>query len=69
MAITRPTLEQLQALAARLHMQLTPEQASEYLALMQPSLDAYDLVDELPDFTPLVRYERTAGYRPSSREN
>lgn len=69
MAITRPTLEQLQALAARLHLQLTPEQASEYLALMQPSLDAYDLVDELPDFTPLVRYERTAGYRPSSREN
>ncbi len=35
MAIIRPTLEQLQALASRLHMQLTPEQASEYLALMQ----------------------------------
>lgn len=69
MAITRPTLEQLQVLADRLHLQLTTEQASEYLALMQPSLDAYDLVDELPDFTPLVRYERTAGYRPSSREN
>jgi len=69
MAIIRPTLEQLQSLASRLHMQLTPEQASEYLALMQASLDAYDLIDELPDFIPLVRYERTAGYRPSSREN
>lgn len=69
MAIIRPTVEQLQDLATSLHIQLTREQASEYLALMQPSFDAYDLVDDLPDFTPLVRYERSAGYRPSHTEN
>ena len=58
-----------QDLASRLHIQLTPEQASEYLALMQSSFDAYDLVDELPDFIPPVCYERSVGYRPSSTDN
>ncbi|WP_027349523.1 amidase [Halotalea alkalilenta] len=69
MAIVRPNLDQLQDLASRLHMRLTPEQASEYLALMQSSFDAYDLVDELPDEVPEVRYPRSAGYRPSGDEN
>ncbi|MFL8988703.1 amidase [Pseudomonas sp. QLc11A] len=69
MAIVRPTLDQLQDIAGRLNMQLTHEQAAEYLALMQPSFDAYDLVDELPDFTPPVRYDRSSGYRPSNSQN
>ena len=69
MAIVRPTLDQLQDIAGRLNMQLTHEQAAEYLALMQPSFDAYDLVDELPDFTPPVRYDRSSGYRPSNSHN
>jgi amidase len=69
MAIVRPTLDQLQEIAGRLNMQLTHEQAAEYLVLMQPSFDAYDLVDELPDFTPPVRYDRSSGYRPSNPQN
>lgn len=69
MAITRPNIEQLLAIASRLHMSLTPEQASEYLALMQPNFDAYDLIDSLPDDVPEVRYPRAAGYRPTGDEN
>ncbi len=69
MAIERPNSEQLQALAGRLHMQLTPQQAAEYLALMQPSFDAYDLIDGLPDEIPAVRYPREGGHRPSGGEN
>ncbi|MCD2342198.1 amidase [Ideonella azotifigens] len=69
MAIDRPTTEQLAALASRLHMRLTPEEASEYLALMQPSFDAYDLIDELPDEVPELRYPRAAGHRPSGDMN
>ncbi|VVO59023.1 Amidase [Pseudomonas fluorescens] len=69
MAIVRPTLDQLLEIAGRLNMQLTSEQASQYLALMQSSFDAYDLVDDLPDFVPPVRYERSSGYRPSDAEN
>ncbi|MCS6029049.1 hypothetical protein LNO20_13075 [Klebsiella quasipneumoniae subsp. quasipneumoniae] len=52
MAIERPTIEQLQALASRLNIRLTPAQAEEYLALMQANFDAYDLIDALPDEIP-----------------
>lgn len=69
MAIDRPTPEQLQTIAGRLHMQLTPDQAGEYLALMQASFDAYDLIDELPDEIPAIRYPRAAGYRPEGADN
>ncbi len=69
MAVTRPSVDQLKDMAARLHMTLTTEQASEYLGLMQASFDAYDLVDALPDCVPEVRYPRTPGYRPTGAEN
>ncbi|KEA63045.1 Amidase [Marinobacterium lacunae] len=69
MAIERPTAEQLQTLASQLHLNLTPEQAQEYLTLMQPNFDAYDLVDGLPDNIPEVRYTRAPGYRPTGAEN
>ena len=69
MAIVRPTLDQLLDIAGRLNMRLSHEQAAEYLALMQSSFDAYDLVDELPDFTPAVTYERGPSYRPGPAEN
>ncbi len=69
MAITRPTPAQLQALAGRLHMQLSTDQAQDYLALMQASFDAYDLIDDLPDEVPPVRFARGAGHRPGAAEN
>ena len=69
MAIQRPTAEQLQELASRLHISLTPAQAEEYLAVMQANFDAYDLIDSLPDDIPEVRYPRAAGYRPTGDEN
>lgn len=69
MAIVRPTLDQLLDIAKRLHMQLTPEQASDYLTLMQGSFDAYDRVDELPDNTPPVRYPRGPSHRPEPAQN
>ncbi|MBL1268415.1 MAG: amidase [Halomonas sp.] len=69
MAIDRPTVEHLQALAGRLHMHLTSEQANDYLALMQASFDAYDLIDEQPDEIPPVRYPRSTSYRPADAEN
>jgi amidase len=69
MAIVRPNATQLQDLASRLHLQLTEQQASEYLALMQPNFDAYDIIDALPDEIPQVRYPRNAGYRPSGADN
>ncbi|ANQ23780.1 amidase [Vibrio natriegens] len=69
MAIERPTAEQLQQLASRLHMSLTKEQAEEYLVIMQANFDAYDLVDSLPDYMPEVKYPRGEGHFPTKEEN
>ena len=69
MPIARPTLAQLQDIASGLHIHLTPEQAGEYLELMQGSFDAYDLIDGLPDEMPPVQYPRTSGRRPTGEEN
>ena len=36
---------------------------------MKPSIDGYNVVDQLPDNLPAVRYPRTPGSRPSPEEN
>ncbi|MET3434910.1 amidase [Herbaspirillum seropedicae] len=69
MSIVRPTPEQLKELASSLHIQLTTEQASQYLDLMQASFDAYDVIDGLPDEIPAVKYPRSAAARPAAKDN
>lgn len=69
MAVRRPTQAQLQQIADGFGMQLSETELSEYHRLMQATINAYDVVDELPDSLPPVKYPRTSGYRPSRDEN
>mgnify|MGYP003418914758 CR=1 FL=1 len=69
MAVKRPTLDQLQDVALSLGIHLSPEQASTYNTLLQGNFDAYDVVDAMPDYLPVVTYPRTPGYRPTGAEN
>jgi amidase len=69
MAIRRPTHDQLAEMAERLGMTMSSDEVAFYLENMQPSLGAYDLIDELPDEIPAVTYPRTTGYRPGPEEN
>ncbi len=69
MTITRPSADQLIEIGKSLGMTLTPAEAAEYLELMQPNLDAYDVVDSEPDFMPEVKYPRTTGYTPDLADN
>ena len=69
MAIKRPTVDQLQEVALSLGIHLSTEQAGVYNTLLQGNFDAYDVIDALPDYVPLVTYPRTPGYRPSAEEN
>jgi amidase len=50
-------------------LSLTESDTASFLALMKPSVDAYNVVDRLPDHLPQVKYPRTPGYRPSPEEN
>jgi amidase len=69
MTIKAPTPEQLRSLAADLGMTLSDADVSSYLGLMQGNLAAYQLISDMPDHLPEVRYPRTPGYRPQGEEN
>ena len=69
MTVQRPTFSQLKDIVEELGMHMSDARIQEFLDTMQGSLDAYDIVDQLPDYLPPVVYPRTAGYRPSGEEN
>lgn len=69
MRVTAPTPDQLKQVASDMGLSLTEADVASYLALMKPSIDAYNVVDQLPDNLPDAKYPRAAGYRPPPEEN
>ena len=69
MTVQRPTFVQLKEIVRELGMSMSDTRVQEFLDVMQGTLDAYDVVDAMPDYLPPVLYPRTAGYRPSPEEN
>lgn len=69
MTVQRPTHAQLKDIADELGMHLSDQRVQEFLDVMQGTIDAYDVVDALPDYLPPVVYPRTAGIRPSPEDN
>ena len=69
MTAQRPTHAQLKQIVAELGMHMSDARVQEFLDVMQGTLEAYDVVDAMPDYLPPVLYPRTAGHRPSQEEN
>ena len=69
MTVQRPTHSQLKEIVEELGMNMPDARVQEFLDVMQGTLDAYDVVDGMPDHLPPVLYPRTAGHRPSPEEN
>ena len=69
MTVKRPTFNQVRTIASDLHMHMDDSEVEDYLNLMQGTLDAYDIVDSLPDELPNVQYPRTGGYQPDAADN
>ena len=67
--VKRPTLDQMKEIVSSLHMSMSDREVSEYLEVMEGTMQAYDRVAQLPDYLPEVRYPRTPGYRPGAAEN
>jgi amidase len=69
MGVQVPTPEQVRAAAAAVGLSLTDADVESYIGLMKSSVEAYKLVDEMPDCLPEVKYARTPGRSPSAEEN
>jgi len=67
--VKRPTLDQMQEIVSSLHMSMSAGEVAEYLDVLEGTFQAYDRVNQLPDYLPPVRYPRTPGYRPGAAEN
>jgi amidase len=69
MPVSLPTPDQLKRIAEKMNLSLTDADVASFLGLMKPSIDGYNVVDQLPDNLPPVKYPRTPGYRPQPAEN
>jgi len=67
--VTLPTPDQLRAIADQCGLSLTEEDVASFRGLMQGSIEAYNVVGNMPDEVPTVKYPRTPGYRPGPEEN
>ena len=69
MPVVAPTPGQLKQIASELQLSLDDTDLASFIALMAPSVGAYNAIDQLPDHLPPVKYPRAAGRRPSHEEN
>jgi amidase len=67
--IKSPDPAEIARIGRRLGLELSPAEAAAYLEMMAGILDAYGIVDELPDFTPAPVYPRSRGAPPAAGEN
>ena len=64
MAVQLPTPQQIRELADEMGLDLTDADVESYRGLFQENVDAYNVVDAIPDNLPPVKYTRTPGYQP-----
>ena len=69
MAIRRPSASDLRQSGQELGLNLSDADAQSFLGLMQGLFDAYDVVDDMVEPLPEVKYPRTPGTRPGSGDN
>ena len=69
MAVQLPTHDQLRAIGDQIGLSLTQDDAGSFVAMLRPFIDAYNLIDAMPDHLPEVKYPRTPGRYPQPEEN
>ena len=70
LTVKTPTLEELRSVAQELgFVNMSDGDLQLHLQSLESGFVAYNLVDQMPDELPEVRYPRTPGRRPSAEEN
>ncbi len=68
--VKTPTMEEMRAVATELgFVNMADGDLAQHLKMMEGGFQAYNLVDQMPDELPEVRYPRTPGRRPMPEEN
>ncbi len=67
--VRRPSADQMHDIVTSLHLNMSQSEVAEYLEVLEGTFEAYDRVNQLPDYLPPVHYPRTPGYRPGANEN
>ena len=69
MSVQVPTPDQLWEAADEIGLNLTEADVASFIELMRGNVEAYNIIDAMPDNLPPVTYARTPGYKPSGDEN
>jgi len=67
--IKTPTLDDLELIAHRFGLDLSPEDLVSFQGLMAGSLASYERIDQLVEPRPPVRYARAGAWRPEPADN
>ena len=69
MSVPYPSPNQIKEAATEVGLSLTDADVESYSGLMKGMVDAYNVIDHMPDCLPKVKYPRTPGYFPPAEEN
>jgi amidase len=69
MPVHLPSPEQWRSVAEQCGLSLSDADVKSFSGLLASFVDAYKVVDGLPDEVPAVKYPRTSGAKPSAGEN
>jgi amidase len=69
MSVTVPTIDQLRDIGEQCGLSLSDSDLASFRAILTPYIGAYNVVANMPDELPAVKYPRTPGYRPGPEEN
>jgi len=69
MSVKLPSPIEIMELADEIGLDLTDEDVESYIGLFKGNIEAYNIIDAMPDNLPSVKYPRTPGYQPRAEEN
>lgn len=69
MTVRLPNSDQLARVAATLGMNLSPDDIASFQGLMAGYVEAYAIIDRMPDALPAIAFPRTPGVQPAPEEN
>jgi amidase len=69
MSLRPPSIDEIEATAREMGLEIDSADAAAYAQLAAPFLEGLALLESLPDELPSVKYPRTPGVRPTPEEN